>query len=189
MKNYMKCICVAASILLLITGCTSESVHESTSPESQSSDDSYVSSLPDADISIPVSLLGDELADTDATMINESNNDVTYSIKGDDRVNIVNDISDELKTSISIILSDKEYYPNITNITYNSDYTEFIIEISSSDVNTYESMLCMSFYTIGNKYQIYNGIPSDKAVTVVKYVDASSGEVIAQADSTSMKVQ
>lgn len=50
----------------------------------------------------------------------------------------------------------------------------------------YESMLVMSFYTIGNRYQIYNGVPADQAVTAVTYVNAADNTVISRTDSTSV---
>lgn len=53
-------------------------------------------------------------------------------------------------------------------------------------MNTYEAMLAMSFYIIGDKYQIYCGVPEQDAVTIVRYVDADTGDVINEADSSSM---
>jgi hypothetical protein len=44
----------------------------------------------------------------------------------------------------------------------------------------------MSFYTIGNKYQIYTGTDASEALTTVVYVDSSTGETIATGDSSSM---
>ena len=50
-------------------------------------------------------------------------------------------------------------------------------------------MLVMSFYTVGNRYQIYNGVPADEAVTTVIYINDSDGSVVSESDSTSMTSQ
>ena len=57
------------------------------------------------------------------------------------------DSGNALADSIQTILDDKEYYPDITSIEVTSDYTLFTITLESDVMNTYESMLVMSFYT------------------------------------------
>ena len=54
-------------------------------------------------------------------------------------------------------------------------------------LNLYESMLVMSFYTIGNRYQIYSGVLPEDAVTTVIYVNAADQTVISRSDSTSVE--
>ena len=141
----------------------------------------------DADITLPAGLVGDEMSDEYITNIDEDTANVTYSLSGNERSDVINQLSEEITESISVILGDKDYYPNIISITPNDDYTEFTIALADSNINVYESMLVMSFYIVGDKYQIYNGVSAEDAVTVVRYVDSASGAVISETDSTAMK--
>lgn len=94
----------------------------------------------------------------------------------------------ELAASIQEIL-DSEYYPDIVSIEVSPDYKEFTITLEADEMNIYESMLLMSFYTTGNEHQIANGVAEEDAVTVVRYVNGSTNEVISESDSTSMKTE
>lgn len=141
----------------------------------------------DADITLPAGLVGDEVSDELITNVDEDNANVTYSLSGNERSDIIDQLAGEITESISTILGDKDHYPNITSITPNDDYTEFTITLTADNINVYESMLVMSFYIVGDKYQIYNGVSSEDAVTVVRYVDSATGAVISETDSTSMK--
>lgn len=141
----------------------------------------------DADITLPAGLVGDEVSDELITNVDEDNANVTYSLSGNERSAIIDQLSGEITESITAILGDKDHYPNITSITPNDDYTEFTITLTTDNINVYESMLVMSFYIVGDKYQIYNGVSAEKAVTVVRYVDSATGAVISETDSTSMK--
>ena len=167
-----------------------------------------VSDLPDATITIPSTLVGNE-ADTllpvtpeadmeqtgDETTSSEETDEtapaqapmVTYQMDGDTRVEVLNDIARELEESVNAVLADKYYYPDITNISVNEDATEFTIFLNSEKPNLYESTLMLSFYTIGNKYQIYMGVPAEEAVTTVIYKNAETGEELARTDSRSME--
>ncbi len=49
------------------------------------------------------------------------------------------------------------------------------------------TFVTISFYTIGNKYQIYLGVPAEEAVTTVIYKNAETGEELARTDSNSMQ--
>ena len=112
---------------------------------------------------------------------------VTYRIDGDTRTQLVNEIARELEESIASVLSDKYYYPDITDIQVNDSASEFTIFLNTDKPNLYESTLMLSFYTIGNKYQIYMGVPADEAVTTVIYINSETGEELARTDSTSME--
>lgn len=92
-----------------------------------------------------------------------------------------------MEESIQSILEDDDCYPDITAITTDDDYTRFTISLKDGQMNIYESMLVMSFYTVGNKYQIYNGVSSEQAVTTVVYVNSSDNAIISETDSTSME--
>lgn len=147
--------------------------------------------LSDADITIPSALVGDEisgLAAGQSSAVSEESlsNTTTLSLTGEERTSIVNDISSEIATNIAAILEDKDHYPDITDITANKDFTEFTISLKDGTMNTYESMLVMSFYIVGDKYQLYFGVPASEVKTVVKYINAGTSEVISESDSTSM---
>lgn len=167
-----------------------------------------VSELPDATITIPSNLVGNEAElllpvspettpddsaeESDSSLETEESDTgqapmVTYHIDGDTRTELVNEITKELEESVSSVLADKYYYPDITDIQVNEDASEFTIFLSSDQPNLYESTLMLSFYTIGNKYQIYLGVPAEEAVTTVIYKNAETGEELARTDSTSMQ--
>ncbi|MCM1048335.1 MAG: hypothetical protein NC433_07915 [Clostridiales bacterium] len=140
----------------------------------------------DAEITLPAGLVGEEVSDADISNIDEEAETVTYSLSGNERSEILTELADDINNSISVILADKDHYPNITAITPNDDYTEFTIALEGGTFNTYESMLSMSFYIIGNKYQMYNGVSDTDAITVVRYVDSATGDVISEMDSSAM---
>lgn len=143
----------------------------------------------DANITIPSILIGDELSQiqTDDTVVENDNGTVTYSLKGEEIDSILKQISENISGSIQDILDNDEYYPNITAITPSDNYATFTISLTDGQMNMYESMLVMSFYTIGNRYQIYNGIPAEEAVTTVIYINAEDDSVISKTDSTSVE--
>lgn len=168
--------------ILFSSGCTSSPA----APEIHETPKTSVT-LSDADITIPSVFVGEELSQTELAATDNGDGTVTYSLSGTERADILNAITDDLSISIQSILEDDDCYPDITEITANDDYTRFIISLKDGQMNIYESMLVMSFYTIGNKYQIYNGVPSDKAVTTVIYVNSSNNAIISETDSTSME--
>ena len=96
------------------------------------------------------------------------------------------DSGNALADSIQTILDDKEYYPDITSIEVTSDYTLFTITLESDFMNTYESMLVMSFYTAGNEQQIAAGVSPQDAKTTVRYINGSTNEIISETDSSTM---
>ena len=189
--------------LLSITlyGCSSNSSVKESAPIIQE-----VESLSDADIIIPSALVGDEINILTKDKIQEANpiittsevssdetsasteslppNTTKLSLTGEERTTIVNDISSELLDSIQAILDNDDYYPNVVAITPNINCSEFTISLENGTMNLYESMLVMSFYSIGDKYQIYAGV--SEPVTVVKFINAQTNEVISESTSDSM---
>jgi len=92
----------------------------------------------------------------------------------------------DLRESITGILTNKDFYPDITAIDCNDTYTEFTITLEGDTMNMYESMLVMSFYTFGNEKQVQLGTAEEDALTVVRYVNGATGEIISETDSSSM---
>lgn len=203
---------LCAGVLCFTTACGSTPDSE---PDNRESMIKEVSNLPDAKITIPATLAGDELADipvdnADGSQLNnktenqsssddteqsdesihgtiDADNNITYQLDGDTRAKLINDMASEIQTSIDTVLSDKEYYPNISDITVNSDCTEFTIYLTTDEPNLYESTLMMSFYTVGDRYQIYNGVSAEDAKTTVIYINADSGAELARTDSASAR--
>ncbi len=174
-------------------GCANNSAETSESFETAESAPiiQEVETLSDADIIIPAALLGDEISEltTEDSSLNEAesiSNTKTISLTGEERTSIVNEISTEIMNNIQSILDNEDRYPNIVSITPNNDCTEFTISLQNGIMNTYESMLVMSFYMIGDKYQIYSGISTSEVKTTVTYINDDTGEIISKTDSTSM---
>ncbi|MCM1262200.1 MAG: hypothetical protein NC313_05720 [Butyrivibrio sp.] len=177
-KKVLYNIIAAICICIPLSGC-GEKPEEVALPESEIIYD-------DAEITLPAGLVGEEVANIEASDIDEDAETITYSLSGNERNDILNGLAADINSSISVILEDKDHYPNITAITPNDDYTEFTIALDGGTFNTYESMLSMSFYIVGNKYQIYNGVSDEDALTVVRYVDSATGDVISETDSSLM---
>lgn len=201
-KNGLHIILFISSICTVLSGCAGNSsgnetdLETASQPNTDSADTNTYQdfTLPeveiiydDADITLPAGLVGDEVSDEQISDVDEDTANVTYSLTGNERSSIISQLSDEITESISVILDDKDHYPNIASITPNDDYTIFTIALTDGNMNVYESMLVMSFYIVGDKYQIYNGVSAEEAVTVVRYVDSGTGTVISETDSTSMK--
>lgn len=174
-------------------GCTTDSSKTSDSPEPVESAPiiQEVYTLSDADIIIPSALVGDEISELELEESSKSDEDslsntTTLSLTGEERTSIVNGISAEIAADITSILEDDDHYPNILSITPNSNCSEFTISLKDGVMNTYESMLVMSFYMVGDKYQLYSGVPSSDVKTIVRYIHADTGDIISETDSTSM---
>lgn len=168
-------------------------------PDDRESMIEEVSDLPDAQIKIPAALADEEtvenpLSSDDTTQADtlphgtiDSDNTITYQLDGETRTQLINDLAAEIQSSIDTILADKEYYPNISDIRVNSDCTEFIISMTADEPNLYEASLMMSFYTVGDRYQIYNGVPAENAKTTVIYINEETGAELARTDSASSR--
>lgn len=194
MKNYEalkkhRHFAIISLCILLCSGCSSARQAPVTPEISVDLSEKQPAQQSDADITIPSILIGDEIAQTRADGAATDNGDgtVTYSLKGGEIDRILYQIADNLSDSIQDILDNDDYYPNVTAITHDAEYTTFTISLSDGQMNLYESMLVMSFYTIGNRYQIYSGVLPEDAVTTVIYVNAADQTVISRSDSTSVE--
>ena len=93
----------------------------------------------------------------------------------------------ELADNINSTLSDmvgSEDYPNFTDIKANSDFTNFTVTTTSTELDLTDSISIMGFYMYGGMYAIFNG--SDVGNIHVDFVNADSGEIINSADSSDM---
>ncbi len=182
-------LAIISLCILLCSGCSSARQAPVAPEISVDLSEKQPAQQSDADITIPSILIGDEIAQTQADVAATDNGDgtVTYSLKGGEIDRILYQIADNLSDSIQDILDNDDYYPNVTAITHDAEYTTFTISLSDGQMNLYESMLVMSFYTIGNRYQIYSGVLPEDAVTTVIYVNAADQTVISRSDSTSVE--
>ena len=182
-------LAIISLCILLCSGCSSARQAPVAPEISVDLSEKQPAQQSDADITIPSILIGDEIAQTQADVAATDNGDgtVTYSLKGGEIDRILYQIADNLSDSIQDILDNDDYYPNVTAITHDAEYTTFTISLSDGKMNLYESMLVMSFYTIGNRYQIYSGVLPEDAVTTVIYVNAADQTVISRSDSTSVE--
>ena len=188
-KKMKNLITTTSLCILLCSGCSPTQQAPVTPEISVDLSEKRPVNQPDADITIPSILIGEELSQiqADNTPVDNGDGTVTYSLKGGELDSILQQIADSLSDSIQDILDNDDYYPNITEITHDADYTSFTISLSDGQMSMYESMLVMSFYTIGNRYQIYRGVHADQAVTTVIYVNDADNSVISRTDSTSVE--
>lgn len=188
-KKMKNLITTTSLCILLCSGCSPTQQAPVTPEISVDLSEKQPVNQPDADITIPSILIGEELSQiqADNTPVDNGDGTVTYSLKGGELDSILQQIADSLSDSIQDILDNDDYYPNITEITHDADYTSFTISLSDGQMSMYESMLVMSFYTIGDRYQIYSGVPADQAVTTVIYVNDADNSVISRTDSTSVE--
>jgi len=185
--RFKKIITITSLSILLCSGCSP--TQQDNAPVTPEVIEIRTEKKSDATITIPSILIGDELSQisADDTVVENDDGTVTYSLKGEELDGILKEISENILSSIQDILDNDEYYPNITAITPSDNYATFTISLADGQMNMYESMLVMSFYTIGNRYQIYNGVPAEKAVTTVIYINAADESVISKTDSTSVE--
>lgn len=195
MKKAIFLFICAGGVLAFLAGCgdgsgkTPDNMESTGVAEISGDAEASGAALPDAEITIPAGLVGSEMPGEIVPHVDENSSNVTYSLSGEERSDIVRQVSHDLGESIAIVLSDKDHYPHIVSISPDENYTEFVIELEDGQINAYEAMLAMSFYIVGNKYQIYNGVPVQEAVTTVRYVDAGTGSLISKTDSASMNTQ
>lgn len=186
MKRFdtIKILILVSLCILLCSGCS-----QATTNKTVDLSEKQLAKKSDADITIPSILMGDEISQihADTTAADNGDGTVTYALKGDEIDSILHQISVNISDSIQDILDNDDYYPNITAITHDADYTSFTISLSDGQMCMYESMLVMSFYTIGNRYQIYNGVPPEQAVTTVIYINDADNTVVSKSDSTSVE--
>lgn len=140
--------------------------------------------IPINELIVPSYLNGAETEDF--SIAEEGEDSVTYHLDEVQQAEAVDQVSSQLKDSINQVLADKDFYPNITKISASKNYSVFDVTFSGTDINTYETTLRMSLYIAGDKLQLYQGVPEDKLLTTVNYIDGETGEVFSTGDSSSL---
>lgn len=128
-----------------------------------------------------------QISGTQTQVTTDDRGNVTVDFNGEDRTAVVNAVAQDLEASIASVLANDSVYPNLTDIKVNADCTEFTIYLNTNTPNPYESMLMMSFYVMGNKYQLYNGVPENEVLTTVVYVNSATGAELARTSSNTMQ--
>lgn len=161
-----------------------------------------VSELSDADITLPEYLMNEAdeaygLSEVPQTgngyevqagaAAQEHTKATVYHVDGETRSRIVNETAEKVEKQIETVLTDREMYPLITDIEAEQDCSEFRIYMKEGNMNLYEMALQMSFFILGDKYQVYIGKPVAETVTTVVYINEKSGQEIYRVDSASMK--
>ena len=113
-----------------------------------------------------------------------SNVEVTRG-SGDQGIDIIANILQVYQEQYDTTLSDmvgSEDYPNFTDIKANSDFTNFTVTTTSTELDLTDSISIMGFYMYGGMYAIFNGTKADNIH--VDFVNAESGEIISSSDSS-----
>ena len=192
-KYFLTILTVFCSVTFLCTGCgknslpsqdTSVSLEEKLTEESSVTLTGEIKKIEHSEggsITVPSYLQGEE---TISLSPSESTEDsVTYQLDTQQQTDILNQLTNQIESSVSQVLSDKKFYPDITAISVNEDCTEFNVTFSSSEITIYETTLRMSLYIAGDKFQLYQGIPEEQISTTVNYIEASNGKVFATGSS------
>lgn len=167
-------------IALSFTGCTGPKADISETV-SMPMEETTVSITPQSEIIVPSYLEGTE---TDAlSVVSRQEDSTTYQLTRQQQEAAVSLLMEQTEDSIAQVLTDKQYYPSITDITYNQDFTSFDVVFTSANPSLYETTLRMSLYITGNKLQLYLGRPAEEILTVVNYIDGSTGEVFSTGTS------
>lgn len=140
--------------------------------------------IPINELIVPSYLNGAETEDF--SIAEEGEDSVTYHLDETQQAEAVDQVSAQLKDSINQVLADKDFYPNITKISVTKNYSVFDVTFSGTEINTYETTLRMSLYIAGDKLQLYQGVPEDKLLTTVNYIDGETGEVFSTGDSSNL---
>lgn len=109
-----------------------------------------------------------------------SDGSVTYKMSKKQHDKLMSEMRNELNRSLKEMV-DSEENPTFVDIKANSDFTQFTITTTSEEINLVESFSVLGFYMYGYTYAAFDGREVDNIS--VKFVNASTGKVISQANS------
>lgn len=146
----------------------------------------------DVTITVPADLVGDTTQEeldakaTDSDIHSITLNDdgsATYVMSKSQHKKMMQELADNINSTLSDMVGSEDY-PNFTDIKANSDFTNFTVTTTSTELDLTDSISIMGFYMYGGMYAIFNG--SDVGNIHVDFVNADSGEIINSADSSDM---
>ena len=208
MKKKIVTILLISSLALTACG-SSNQVQSSSAPSTQTAqeadtqgtenDISELNAIGDIDvdknlfdvtITVPADLVGDATQEElDAKAANSDihsitlNDDgsATYVMSKSQHKKMMQELADNINSTLSDMVGSEDY-PNFTDIKANSDFTNFTVTTTSTELDLTDSISIMGFYMYGGMYAIFNG--SDVGNIHVDFVNADSGEIINSADSS-----
>ena len=164
---------------------------------SQIGDIEVSSGLFTVSITVPASYAGEDASQetVDATVAEKGyisgtyNEDgsVTYVMTKAKHAEIMQQMTDSINESLQEIVDDDETYPNIEGITANDDFTEFTVEFTADELSLTDGVAVWGFYMYGGLYGVFAGNQPDNIH--VSFVDADTGELITEANSSDMEEQ
>lgn len=166
MSGVMLCTACAEKSKTESGGIKDENIQEGSDGESPVMEGSIevIENLPDRDVTVP-------------EYLKEEMDDSVFHLSGEEQTENARQVAAQIEDSINQVLADKDYYPNITGISVNSECTEFNVTFSGREISLYENVLPMSLCIAGDRFQLYQGKQKGELLTVVNYIDADSGEI------------
>ena len=205
MKREMLSLLLCGAMTISMAACSVNSGSEKelasetpSSPVTESTPDSQDSlevdqNLFDVEITVPASFLDQGTTQEDLDTIAEEsgfksvtlNDDgsATYVMTKAQHDQMMQDLQESIDTGLSDMVNTEEY-PNITGISANDGYTEFTVNVASSEVSMTESFIVLGLYLYGGMYNAFNGTPAQDIT--VKFVNENTGDVIQEAHSSDM---
>lgn len=136
------------------------------------------------DITVTVPYYGNETDDEetpDAKGIDVNpDGSTTYTLDADQQEKWKESIKSDFDDSIKEILDDDTNYPNVEDITYNDDMTEFNITLSSVNLSSSEFFIGFLPLFVAPTYQQLNGVAEKDVDYTLKITDSSSGSETTQ---------
>lgn len=93
---------------------------------------------------------------------------------------LLQDISDNITEDLNALVGSDDY-PSFTAVETNSDFTQFTITTTSSELDLNEAFSVMLFYMYSGLYSVVSGEPVENVH--VDFVNADTGEIIESSDS------
>ena len=107
----------------------------------------------------------------------------TYVMTKKQHKQLMEKCADNINSFLSEMVGSEDY-PNITDVTANSDFTSYTITTTNSEPDLSETVAVMSLYMMSGMYYAFNGTSIDNVH--VDFVNADSGEVISSSDSSDL---
>ena len=137
-----------------------------------------------ADITVTVPYYGNETGDEkvpDAKGIDVNpDGSTTYTLDTDQQEKWKESIKSDFDNNIKEILDDDTNYPNVEDITYNDDMTEFNIALSTVNLSSSEFFIGFLPLFVAPTYQQLNGVAEKDVDYTIKITDSSSGSETVQ---------
>lgn len=197
MKKRLLSVLLIATLSLSIIACDGKS--ESTNTENETSETTDENQTIEVDenlltveLTVPADYIGETTqGELDAAAkekgfksitLNEDGS-ATYVMTKGQHKELMSEMTNEFNAALAEMVGSEDY-PNFTNIEANSDFTNFTITTTSTELDFNESFSTMVFYMYGGMYNAFNGTSVDNIH--VDFVNADSGENISSADSADM---